>query len=535
MFKRLISFHLAICLLFLGLLGKIAFISTDNVYTASAGRNSVALTIEERRGMFYDRNMNALVNEQKEYVAIVRPTEKVITSLDQMFTKKEIDSIMIRLKAGKPILQKVSSTTKATEHIPIITISSRYSGPQLLAHLIGNAAAAEENRFGLEKAFYSFLTTDGSIKIKYYVDARGRMLQGDTGEIITKNYDSQKGVRLTIDKQIQKICEKAADDSESFIKGAIVVLDVNTSKILAMVSRPNIDLNRLSDNIDDSNSPFINRALTAYTVGSVFKLAVAATAIENGLESFVHNCTGSIRIGDTVFNCHQLEGHGQMNLQSAIAQSCNPYFVDLGQHIGGTVLLNQIQDFGFGEETELAQGLKSMPGILPSIKAVNESGNLANFSFGQGDLLATPLQIANMIACIANNGNYNTPTLVDALIDDDGNVIETISRTVNSKSIMQSATANMIQRYMIDTVETGSGRRATPAQGGAGGKTATAETGWMKENGQEVLHVWFAGFYPAQQPRYAIVVMDEDGKSGATDCGPIFKQIADEIASQNLT
>lgn len=534
MFKRLTALHLALCLLFLGLLGRIAYIGTDGTYTASSAHNSVALTIDEKRGTFYDCNMNELLYQDKEYVAIIRPTEKVITTLDKIFSKDEVEKIRKRLIDGKPILQRVSADTPSTDDIPIITVSKRYSATQTLSNLLGNCFAEEKNRFGLEKSFYDFLSTDSTLKIKYYVDAQGRMLQGDMGQIVSNNYASKRGVQLTINKEIQKICEEAVLQQENFKKGSVVVLDVASSKILAMVSQPNVNLTNLSESLKDENSPFINRSLTSYTVGSVFKPAVACAAIENGLSDFTHNCTGSIQIGDTVFNCHKHEGHGFMDMQNAIGQSCNPYFIALGQEIGGTFLLNKITDFGFGEATQLAEGLVSMAGVLPTMNEINEKGNLANFSFGQGDLMATPLQIANMVACIANNGVLNKPTLIESLIGDGGEIVEGAKLT-DGKQIVKEKTAQTVKQYMIEAVENGSGRNAKPEQGGAGGKTATAQSGWIKENGEEVLHVWFAGFYPANNPRYAIAIMDEDGSSGATDCCPIFKTIVDEIEKQNLT
>lgn len=534
MFKRLVSFHLCVCLLFLGLLGKIAYVGTDRTYSAAATNNTVALTLDQRHGAFYDRNGVSLTNTQTQYMAILRPTEKVIAALDSLFTKEEIESILKRLQAGKPILQKVPASARSTDEIPIITVSNRYSSPQLLAHLIGDASSDETIRSGLEKSFYDFLNTDASMKIKYHVDAQGRMLQGDLGQIITHNYDSKRGVQLTIDQKIQAICEQAVDEATNFKKGAVVVLDVQTSEIRAMLSRPNIDLNHLAASMASADSPFLNRALSAYTVGSVFKLAVASVALENGLSGFTHNCTGSIQIGSLTFNCHKLEGHGNMDFENAIGQSCNPYFIALGQQLGGTLLLNRATDFGFGQSAELANGLISAAGTLPTIREVNERGNLANFSFGQGALTATPLQIANMIACIANDGVYHTPSLVLKQLGDKGEVLDEQAPS-GGKEVIDTNTAKQIQQYMISVVESGSGRIAAPSQGGAGGKTATAETGWMKESGEEVLHVWFAGFYPAETPKYAIVVMNEDGNSGAIDCGPIFKQIADGIAGLDLT
>lgn len=531
MFKRVVALFSAICILLVAMVGRIGFIITSEQYVSS-GNNTVSLEIDSRRGDFYDRNMTKFTGTQSKYVAIIRPTEKAISDLPKFFTSEKIDLILKRLQSGFPIIEEVPFGTVPTKNIPVITTSVRYSDDQLLSHLIGYYNKTSDNIFGLEKSYNEYLLSDASVKIKYHVDAKGRMLAGDKGEIVSDNYFSKKGVMLTIDKRIQEICENVADKTESFKKGAIVVLDVKTGEILASVSRPNINQNDLTKNRAEVDSPFINRALTAYTVGSVFKILVASTGIEKGLTDFEHNCTGSIQIGSLVFNCHKEDGHGNTNMNQALQQSCNTYFIALGQVLGGTDILKMTESFGFGEETNLSDDTIAHSGTLPKASEVNQKGNLANFSFGQGDLMATPLQIANMVACVANEGKISTPKLIKALIDDNGSVIKENSE-ITQKQVINDNTAKMVSKYLIDTVVHGSGKNAMPKQLGAGGKTATAQTGWFNSDGIEVLHSWFAGFYPAENPQYAIAIINEDGKSGSTDCCPIFREIVENIHNIN--
>lgn len=531
MFKRLVALFAAFCLLFVGMVGRLGSIILNDNYVSS-NKNTVSLEIDTKRGEFYDRKMEKLTDTESRYVAIIKPTEKSISDIPKIFNKEKTAEILEKLKSGFPIIEEVPAGTLSTANIQVITTSVRYSNNQSLSHIIGYYNKYSNSVFGLEKSYNDYLHSDASIKIRYHVDAKGRMLAGDNGEIVSDDYFSKKGVMLTIDKNIQEICETVADKTETFKKGAIVVLDVKTGEILASVSRPNIDLNNLDKSSSAENSPFINRALNAYTVGSVFKIAVASAAIENGLADFNHTCQGSIQIGSIVFNCLKVDGHGGMNMSQALQYSCNTYFIALGQALGGTQLLRVTENFGFGTQTNLSDDVIAQGGTLPKKEEVNQKGNLANFSFGQGDLMATPLQIANMVACVANGGKMSTPKLIKALVDDNGG-IEKENTEITEKQIISENTASLVSKYLIETVEKGTGKTAKPENLGAGGKTATAQTGWFGQIGVETLHTWFAGFYPAENPKYAIAIINEDGSSGSTDCCPIFKEIVDEIYNSN--
>ncbi|MCC8022285.1 MAG: penicillin-binding protein 2, partial [Clostridiales bacterium] len=471
-------------------------------------------------------NMERLTDETAAYYAVLRPIEQVLAELPLFFEDEQRLDIIERLQSGYPILERVTKRTVSSDYIAVVKVNERYSDYQMLSHLIGVFSENEDNMSGLEKSYHEWLRMESTLKVKYSTDARGRLLSGDDGEWVEENYDSQRGVQLTIDKEIQQICEDVVNRAEWFDKGAVVVLDVETSKILAMVSQPALNLNNLAESLEDENGPFINRATTAYSAGSVFKLAIAAAGLEAGLMEHSYTCTGSIEINGTTFNCLYLSGHGSLDIWGAISTSCNTFFIDYGQKIGGTQALDMTMNFNFGNETELASAIVSSAGNLPSDETLQVPGALANFSFGQGELLTTPLQIANMVACIANGGTMNQPYLVEALIDDDGSVAEEMEQAAGA-NIISDVTSRLLQDYMVETVETGTGGNAKPEEGGAGGKTATAQSGSFLADGTEILHTWFAGFYPADNPKYAIAVFKEDGTSGSSDCCPIFKEIAD--------
>ena len=207
--------------------------------------------------------------------------------------------------------------------------------------------------------------------------------------------------------------------------------------------------------------------------------------------------------------------------------SCNPYFINLASKLEPEQIVEMADRLGFGTATALADNLSAPAGSLPRAEELNSPAAVANLAFGQGTLMATPLQLASLYACIANDGGYQKAMLIEGLVDDEGNLLEE-AEIQPPLQAMSVSTAHTIQRFLIQTVEEGSGRHAKPEGGTAAGKTATAQTGWY-DGEREILHTWFAGYFPAEEPEYAIVVLKEDGSSGATDGAPVFKEIAQGI------
>ncbi|HEX2937617.1 MAG TPA: penicillin-binding transpeptidase domain-containing protein [Ruminiclostridium sp.] len=182
---------------------------------------------------------------------------------------------------------------------------------------------------------------------------------------------------------------------------------------------------------------------------------------------------------------------------------------------------------GFGRQTVFAPGLSADAGTLPTSTELKAPAAVANFSMGEGNLMVTPVQVACMVSMVANGGMLPTARLVKGIYDGDKMVTDYPGAVAGR--VISADIAQQIKAFMIKTVNEGTGLPAKPVYGGAGGKTATAETGWLKD-GKTINQAWFAGFYPADSPKYAIVAMCENGKAGGADAGPVFKYIADGLA-----
>lgn len=194
--------------------------------------------------------------------------------------------------------------------------------------------------------------------------------------------------------------------------------------------------------LKDERKPLINRALMPYCVGSSFKLAVAAAALEQGIPpSFSVDCVGGTTVAGRIFYCHNHAGHRQTNLRRAIEQSCNPYFIKLGQKAGAQALLGMAQALGFGQETVLAEGITARQGTLPSLEELSSPHELANFSFGQGKLTATPVQVAAMVSAVANGGLAVSPKLVLGSTTD-GSTLEPQQQTAPGAGVQREDRAD---------------------------------------------------------------------------------------------
>lgn len=483
MTKRLIALCGVFVTVFTGLVGRFAYISFAKTYQVDESYNSYTLDIGTLYTTIYDRTGQKLNNNSSSYVAVIRPNEKSLSELDKLFDDDEIKEITKELSQGYPVLRTVDKKVD-TKYIQIF--EKKDSDCDVAYHML-NAETG-----GLE----SYVSKEiGSLSVNFAVDALGHLLAGDEGTIVNNNYDSTDGIVISLDRDIQKIAEQA---SLSIEKGAVVVLDSDTSQILASVSRGN---------------DYFNRAISPYAVGSVFKLVVCACAIENNLNP-LYNCTSSITVNDTKFSCQNSHSHGLQDMKSALANSCNCYFVNLALKLGGEKLRETALSLGFGSDFILYDNWNLTSGYFPTKETLSSKGQLALVGFGQGQLTDSPLHFASAVACIANGGNYHTPTLDITDIADN--------------RVLSEDTTQILRSYMKYVVTNGTGSSANYKNETAG-KTATAQSGKFIGD-KEILNTWFAGFYPYIDPKYAIVVMCEDGKSGSEDCGPVFRTIVEKLS-----
>jgi len=485
--KRILCVFMALIFVFGALVARLGSIAVAPEYAdASAEQADYTVEIAATRGTIYDRYMRPLVN------TVRRPIQG----------------------ASADLLKDYEAVTRIS-HEPIAV------------HVIGTLDSEGTGASGIEAAYDTFLTScGGKLSVRYTLDAAGNALAGALPEISDDNYDSGAGLVLTLDADIQRIAEKA---SQSIDRGAVVVMQPQTGDLLALVSRPEFDPIDMAPSLNDERSPFVNRAFSAYSVGSTFKTLVAAVALDNGFtSSHSFECAGSFETEGLEFGCHFLQGHGELAMPRALEISCNPYFISLALSLGGEPIRTAAVKLGFGTAHEFAPGYRTYAGSLPSSERLSSTAALANFGFGQGQLTATPIQLANLISAIANGGGAVTPRLVLGTTSD-GEVMSSQTMRYEANEVFSAGSASTVREMMISVVKNGSGKEAAPQKGGAGGKTASAQTGQYDENGAEIVHAWFAGFYPGNEPRYTIVVFVEGGDSGSEAACPVFKKIADGI------
>lgn len=493
--------------------------------TTSQNSNTKNVVLGTSRGMIYDCKGERLVNTETQNVTVCLPTTSAFNTVSEIFSDSEKKKIYENMSNGKVSI--FNSTQKFDEQdIRSTSTINRYSVNQPCVHLIGHLDENGDGAMGLEKAYNSYLTQQsGELKAKWSVDALGHILFGESITFEKTDYLSPAGIQLTIDLDIQRIAENALLN-HNIGKGACVVLNADTCEILASASVPEFNPLDLSVALQNADSPFINRAFTPYTVGSVFKPFVAVSAIESNID-FVYNCTGSINVNGTVFRCNNSNIHGYLTLKSAMEQSCNTYFIALGQKVGTEKLLELCSSMGLGKSIELADNFYLKSGVLPSNDSINSTQALANLCFGQGELLASPVQMAVAYSCFANGGFYRAPTIMKGIIDKNGEIIQSV-KLPQKYRVLNDSTISKIDNVLESVVSNGNANKAYSEIVTNHGKTATAQSGWY-ENNREINHTWFCGYFSHDNTTYVAVIFKEDGVSGAVDCAPVFKEISEKI------
>ncbi len=531
MFKRIYLAFFGLTIIFgllISNLGIIIFNTSNSPVAQTANTKSIVLG--SSRGMIYDCNMQKIVNSDTAKLTVCLPSTDALNTISEHITDDERQSIYEKMSKGEVCILSLPKRFNDAQ-VKTAIVSNRYTQNQPCVHLIGHLDENRDGTMGLEKSYNSYLKKhSGTLKATWSVDALGNILWGDGIEFKNEGYLSPAGIQLTIDLQIQQIAEDVLEN-QNISEGAIVILNSETNEILALASAPTFNPLDLSSSMNNENSPFLNRALTPYSVGSVFKPFVACCGLENGTE-ISHNCTGSIDIGGTIFKCNNNNAHGVVNMVSAMEQSCNTFFIALGQKTGSEDLISICEDFGLGKAIELADNLVLRSGKLPTADNLNSPQALANLSFGQGELLASPLQMAVAYSCFANGGYYREPTLMKGIVDSNGNIIQKV-KLPQKYRILNESTAEKIDNALESVVKNGSGNKAYSENTHNHGKTATAQSGWY-ENGKEINHTWFCGYFTANGTTYTAVIFKESGKSGAIDCAPSFKEISDRIFAKTI-
>lgn len=498
-----------------------ALASSPQYKALSSEKYTSSIEIPDSDGIIYDVNMNPLINENYEYLCVGIPEKSDKTAMYS--SAKNSDEVREGIASGVPFTFSSLKYIPESKNVYSFKIPVRYSLIQPAQHLIGYISQGE-GVDGIEYACNKLLRNNKSSEIKYMTDGFGYMLDGEEVEVI-KNPENVSGIVTYIDKNIQEICENAGRNIEC---GAIVVTEVKTGNITAMASFPRYSVYTLEDDINDKNCPMINRTLYSYSVGSIFKLVTAFEAVDEGLESFEYNCTGSINIDGRIYRCHDHSGHGNQNLEQAMTNSCNTYFIALGQKLDIKSFREKAFTLGFGRETPLASGITGSGGVLPTEKDLSLSGELANFSFGQGKLTATPLQISQMTCAIANSGNMPVLRVIKGCTENGKSVIN--EKKIQYAYTMDRDTSFKLQYLMMSAINKNENSKACPDNTTACAKTSTAQTDRFDDDGNEIYNSWITGYFPVDKPQYAVTVLVENGGYGNDSAAPVFREIVENTA-----
>ncbi len=405
--------------------------------------------------------------------------------------------------------------------IPFTGYDNRYGKASLARHIIGYTDTDGKGISGIEKAFESKLSEKASVKNITLTDAEGHAIPSFKAEA---HSDGTQYVNLTLDYHIQKIAENVLD--EFGITGAAVVLDVESFDVLAMASRPDFDQTDVESHVSKGSTELLNRATAQYNAGSVFKIITAAAAIEEGLaENFSAECTGSMLLDGIVFPCHTPMGHGVPDMHSGFSNSCNCTFYQLGTALGSDLICTYSRKFGLGEQL-LGGTVTESGGNIPRYLSRSLS-EAANLSIGQGEIMITPLQAARTACIIASGGIAKEINIACSITGEDGKIIKNLRKPAEDRIISEKS-AHKIGEMMLSVTTEGTGKNAYSELISIAGKTGSAETGWKTDEGCMV-QGWFVGYFPYENPRYAMAIMTENGRQGNISCAPIFKEIAERI------
>jgi len=557
-------------------------------------------TIPAMRGNIYDRNKLPLADWRQSFNITVTPAdltqdsvmrlaEILETEPDELrarIREKEMWSIFIPVSVAEDVeWEKFARVEEDRLLMPgvgteIRPVRKYYLDSGLVSHVIGYLGEVDKKeleklkdrgyrmgdligRAGIEKVLESSLRGTEGVDYKL-VDARGREISMDAlrRESRKPGYQGKLGVLdsmsrpvrpgysavLSLDLRFQKIAARHMEGR----RGSVVAMDVNTGDVLVMLSMPLYDPSLFAKMTEQQweklrNSeghPLLNRAIQGcYPPGSIFKIVMAAAALEEGHVDPETECVcdGSFHLLDSSFGCWRKEGHGKVDMKKAIVESCDVYFYKLGDQIGIETISKWAGKFGLGKRTGIELP-DEKTGLVPDPKWKKEKTGLPWFpgetiltSIGQGYLHITPLQAVLIPASVAGGNTLMKPRLILRIEDVNGNVIKRFPPKPMSSGMLSERTRLLLREAMLGVVEDERGTARWSVMNDTvriAGKTGTAEVS-RKYKGEDIEdipyehrdHSWFVAYAPAEAPRVAIAVLVEHGGSGAATAGAIAREI----------
>lgn len=571
-------------------------ITNGEEYKNSANRNRVRVrTIAPPRGHILDYNNREIVTNRPSFnVTLVKEDSgDIALTLSQLAPVLEMTETelwaKIRQAAGNPhyypIVLKEDINWETLAYLEYhkrqfagVRIEVQpvrvYSYTDLAANIIGYLGSI--SRSELAEADSEDNYSGGDIIGKRGLERlREKDLRGEKGkylsEVDARGFEQKvlegeeplpgRDIQLTIRADLQQVAENFMNAGDK--AGAVIVLEVNTGRVLAAVSTPSIHIEDFVGGIskkkwqallDNPKHPLLNKVVQgAYPPGSVYKMITALAGLAKGAinENSTIYCPGFYRFGNRTYRCWKHSGHGWMNLNQAIAQSCDVYFYQVGQRVGVDTLAEFAKKFGFGKKTGIEMEYEKA-GLVPTKawklkrhKQKWQEGETLSVAIGQGANVMTPLQVAQMTAALANGGTIYRPQLVEKVTAPDGVVLENFQPEVESKIEGYDYFFHLIRQGMEEVVQgkRGTARRIRIQGLPIGGKTGTAQVVKIAQyrglKDEEIPykfrdHAWFTCYAPADKPEIAVTVLVEHGLHGSSDAGPVARTVLRHYFSDYL-
>lgn len=495
-------------------------------YQTAQNQQYKELQIDSSRGVITDINFNNITNTTPQLKTLVTVYDDDLQQVFNALTEAEKKSFYENMEYRKNFLVDLKEGVKNRK---IYTSTKRYSDFNIAQHMIGYIDGDGNGVSGLEKVFDEQLKDAEKVNcLQMELNGYGEIISVEENVKMIADNQTPSMLTLTLDNTVQRICEGIA--KEYIPNGAIVVMETKTGKIKAMVSTPFYSANNIALALKGENSPLLNKALQSYEPGSVIKPLWAAVLLENGYNpERLYECTGTIEINDHEYHCANNKAHGMVDMQQALTVSCNCYFINARISGKADLFYDTAKKMEFGENIELTKEYLTKAGYFPTAEELDNLGQLASVSFGQGKMLLTPVHVMAYMNMFANNGVYVAPQVVQGIYNSDTKELITNLYNYSERQIFSQSTVKKIKEMLKNVVEEGAMARAKPNYLSAGGKTGTAQTGRYNENGSEILNAWFCGFYPYDNPQYTICIMMHNGGESTYTAAPIFKKVCDSI------
>ncbi|MEG0180687.1 MAG: stage V sporulation protein D [Peptostreptococcaceae bacterium] len=565
--KRLVVVLIMACVVFFMLIfrtGYLQIVKGDWLTAKALDQQTRDIPIEPKRGTIYDKNMKELAVSVTKYTVWAKPVEvkdkeKSAKIIAQMIGE-EYDDVLKLLKRKDMALVKVkrwiddeTAAKIRDSKLPGIWVAEDnqryYPYGNFASYVLGHTSDDATGIAGIEMQYDKHLKGKSG-RLIVSTDASGREIPHG----MEKYYEPVQGngLVLTIDEVIQHYTEKAvqkAYELNNAKRVTAIAIDPKTGDVLSMASKPDYDPNQSrtpiypyyeeeldgysdKDKIKGYFSMWRNPAVSdTYEPGSTFKLVTSSAAVEEGVikEGEKFTCNGTVTVAGQKIRCwRHYKPHGAQEFKQGVQNSCNPVFVELGQRLGVSKMYDYIEAFGFMDTTKLDLPGEAK-GILYNEKNVGPV-ELATISFGQS-ISVTPMQLISAIGAIANDGKLMQPRVVKEMVDNQGNVTETINPKVVRQVISEDTSKKMME-IVESVVSEGSGKAAYIPGYRIGGKTGTAQKVIDGKYAQGKYICSFVGIAPCDNPEIVVLaIVDEPtGVSafGSTTAGPIVKEIMND-------